>query len=58
MTKLSYKVVAGGKTTEVNTYAEALRLKGETVGAMITRVYTPIPEETAKFEKIKRVVAR
>jgi hypothetical protein len=58
MTKLTYKVVAGGKTTEVDTYAEALRLKGETIGAMITRVYSPIPEERAKFAKIKRVVAR
>ena len=53
MVKLTYDVMVNGKTVANNvpTYAEAERIKGECVGATLTRRYVPIENEYVECQR-------
>ena len=58
MTRLTYEIITRDKVFSADTYAEAQRIKGQYAGALIKRKYTPIPEKSNLFTKIKRVPAK
>lgn len=58
MTKLTYDIITRtGITYNADTYAMAQRIKGDNPGSIIKRCYSPIPEKSNLFDKIKRVKA-
>lgn len=58
MTKLSYIIkTTDNRTFTANTYAEALKIKGENVGSKMTACYEPLPDPVKKLPLTEKQLA-
>lgn len=58
MTKLSYIITTvDNRTFTADTYAEALKIKGENRGSKLTTCYSPLPDSVKKLPLTEKQLA-